>query len=91
MLDANGDMNLAHVRARPNLSFSAEAARRVEEAAGGAETLVLVGVHLCGALSPRLVDLFLGVRHTPHPHFFFIVINIHINIISVIFFFLSLL
>ena len=106
MMDANGAMDLTHVRARPNLAFrrvdlhgesAAECIREEVERCllgvkvkgggapfiGGAKTTtmntprpstsgggerrrrvraVLVGTHLCGALSPRLIDLAFGLR-----------------------------
>lgn len=64
MFDANGDMDLAHVAALPRLTFcqldifSPDAAQTLEASAAGASVCVAVGTHLCGALSPRLVDLF---------------------------------
>ena len=67
MMDANGDMDLSHVAARPNLTFchadifSAEAACTIRDAARGSKACVLTGVHLCGSLSPRLIDLALGL------------------------------
>jgi len=62
MLDADGSMRVPHVNSRPNLSFhqvdvfSSECTRLIErETRGG--SCVLTGVHLCGSLSPRLIDL----------------------------------
>lgn len=88
MMDANGEMDLSHVREVTNLRFrhvdlfgesvveavreecaeaDAEAKAKAEatteaerKASRGAR--VLVGTHLCGALSPRLIDLAFGVR-----------------------------
>lgn len=63
MLDSNGGMDLSHLRARPNLSFrhvdlfSADTPAVLREEASGASYVVAVGMHLCGALSPRLIDL----------------------------------
>mmetsp|Transcript_10353 Transcript_10353/g.30894 ORF Transcript_10353/g.30894 Transcript_10353/m.30894 type:complete len:156 (+) Transcript_10353:238-705(+) len=63
MLDSNGGMDLSHLRARPNLSFrhvdlfSADTPAVLREEAAGASYVVAVGMHLCGALSPRLIDL----------------------------------
>ena len=90
MMDANGEMDLSHVREVPNLRFrhvdlfgesvveavleecaEADAEAKAEaEATAEAEAerkasrgaRVLVGTHLCGALSPRLIDLAFGVR-----------------------------
>ena len=93
MLDADGAMDLTHVRARANVTFrhvdlygesvveairdecgdgdasdatsdatsdttSDVCGRSERSARGGA---ILVGVHLCGALSPRLIDLAFGL------------------------------
>ena len=91
MMDANGEMDLSHLREVPNLRFrhvdlfgesvveavreecaeadaeakakaeaTAEPERKARETSRGAR--VLVGTHLCGALSPRLIDLAFGVR-----------------------------
>lgn len=69
MMDSNGAMDLLHVRARSNLVFrhvdlygesAVEAIREETEAARARDAgfvAVVVGVHLCGALSPRLIDL----------------------------------
>ncbi|KAL3918391.1 MAG: hypothetical protein SGPRY_006039 [Prymnesium sp.] len=63
MLDANGQMELAHVKSRPNLSFHhvdifrEETVAIIKEEANGAFLTVALGMHLCGALSPRLIDL----------------------------------
>jgi len=60
--------DLAHVAALPRLSFtqldifSPDAAQTLEAAASGAAVCVAVGTHLCGALSPRLVDLFCSTK-----------------------------
>lgn len=68
MLDANGEMELAHVAARPNLSFrhadifSAQLPAVVREEAAGAAVCVAVGMHLCGPLSPRLIDLTFAIE-----------------------------
>jgi hypothetical protein len=69
MMDSNGAMDLLHVRARPNLVFhhvdlygeSAVEAIREECGGAGVDHAVVVGVHLCGALSPRLIDLAFGM------------------------------
>mmetsp|Transcript_86007 Transcript_86007/g.271160 ORF Transcript_86007/g.271160 Transcript_86007/m.271160 type:complete len:153 (+) Transcript_86007:766-1224(+) len=66
-------MELAHFRGCPNLSFleldvtrsdagpaiAAAAARAPAGEAGGPQALVLVGMHLCGALSVHAARLFL--------------------------------
>ena len=65
LFDANGAMDLAHVAARPQMSFaqldlfSAEALGVLDAAAAAtcARHTVAIGTHLCGALSPRLLDL----------------------------------
>ena len=66
MLDANGGMDLSHVAARPNLAFepldlfSGDAPGRLATLAARAARpgwCVAFGVHLCGALSPRLATL----------------------------------
>eukprot|EP00966_Prymnesium_polylepis_P038186 885318-Prymnesium_polylepis.1 len=67
MLDANGHMELSHVQARPNLSFrhldifSDGAPALLREEAAGASFVMALGMHLCGALSPRLIDLAVAV------------------------------
>jgi hypothetical protein len=67
MLDADGGMQLAHVAARPNLTFqqldifSPATAAVLGAIAAGAAACVVVGTHLCGSLSPRLIDLFVSV------------------------------
>jgi len=63
-LDSNPDMDLTHLRCRPNLefrlvdvftgTFPATVAQSLQGAAWGA----VVGTHLCGALSPRLISVF---------------------------------
>ena len=68
MLDVARDMDLSHVAARPNLQFveldlfSAEAAASLHAALEGATVGIAIGVHLCGALSPRLVALAAGLE-----------------------------
>ena len=63
MLDSNRDMDLTHVSERPNLDFieldlfAKNAAAVLSDASAGAGTCVVLGVHLCGALSPRLITL----------------------------------
>ena len=67
LFDANGAMDLAHVAARPNMCFtqldlfSAAALRQLADAAATARprAAVAIGTHLCGAMSPRLIDLAL--------------------------------
>ena len=81
LFDANPDMGLAHVAARPQLRFvecdlfARHARAQLEEAAlaaggegggeggggggGGGGVCVAIGTHLCGSLSPRLLDLAL--------------------------------
>lgn len=65
LFDSNGAMDLRHVAARPNVSFvqidlfSAEAEGALSRAAAGGGACVAIGTHLCGALSPRLIDLSL--------------------------------
>jgi hypothetical protein len=62
MLDADGGMDLSHVSARPNLSFvpfdlfSGDAPSTITGLVGG-DRCIAYGVHLCGALSPRLATL----------------------------------
>lgn len=63
MLDADGGMDLSHVASRPNLQFeafdlfSADAARNLEAIVADGGACIAYGVHLCGALSPRLATL----------------------------------
>lgn len=63
LLDSNGAMDLGHVARRPNLRFEqldlfGSAARAaLDAAAQGGACCVAIGTHLCGALSPRLLDL----------------------------------
>ena len=63
MLDSNREMDLAHVSERANLDFieldlfAKNAAAVLSDASAGAGTCVVLGVHLCGALSPRLITL----------------------------------
>ena len=62
MLDVDGGMDLSHVAARPNLAFqpldlfSGDAPAVLAGLASG-KACVAMGVHLCGALSPRLATL----------------------------------
>ncbi|KAJ1480699.1 hypothetical protein T484DRAFT_1956019 [Baffinella frigidus] len=64
MFDCNGEMGLEHVAAIPNLDFrcfdvfSPDASDILAEAAGDASAAIVIGTHLCGALSPRLIDIF---------------------------------
>ena len=63
-LDANTEMDLAHFRACQNISFrlvdvfSSVFPALVVQTLAGADWAALVGTHLCGALSPRLVSVF---------------------------------
>ena len=65
LFDSNGAMDLAHVAVRPNVSFTQLdlfAAPAVDQlhaaaAATSARHVIAIGTHLCGALSPRLVDI----------------------------------
>ncbi|EKX37455.1 hypothetical protein GUITHDRAFT_116419 [Guillardia theta CCMP2712] len=63
LLDANGNMNMSHCSSQDNLSFlhfdlfSSRAAEVLVDIAG-MKTVIAVGMHLCGSLSPRLIDLF---------------------------------
>ena len=65
LFDSNPDMDLAHVAVRPNLRFepldlfAVGALRTVDAAAATGSACVAIGTHLCGALSPRLIDLAL--------------------------------
>lgn len=71
-VDCDPRMDLSHFQEQPNVRFHAldlhspAALEVVADAATEAQNrggaLLLVGTHLCGALSPRLVDLFLGLR-----------------------------
>ena len=69
LFDANGAMDLAHVASRPQLRFchldlfgaSASGALRQAAEAEGATVAIALGTHLCGALSPRLIDLCVRV------------------------------
>ena len=60
--------DLAHVAALPRLSFtqldifSPDAAQTLEAAASGAAVCVAVGTHLCGALSPSMVNVAVLAR-----------------------------
>ena len=62
LFDNNGAMQLAHVSARPSLHFAhldlfgVCALPALGEAAAGGSVCVAIGTHLCGALSPRLID-----------------------------------
>ncbi|KAL1526532.1 hypothetical protein AB1Y20_015241 [Prymnesium parvum] len=68
MFDANGNMDLSHVKSRPNMSFrhldifsdGAPSVLRSETA--GATITIALGMHLCGALSPRFIDLALAIE-----------------------------
>eukprot|EP00520_Triparma_pacifica_P015905 CAMPEP_0118650836 /NCGR_PEP_ID=MMETSP0785-20121206/10458_1 /TAXON_ID=91992 /ORGANISM="Bolidomonas pacifica, Strain CCMP 1866" /LENGTH=363 /DNA_ID=CAMNT_0006543235 /DNA_START=323 /DNA_END=1410 /DNA_ORIENTATION=- len=63
MLDADGNMKVPHVNSRPNLSFhqcdifQKDCARLIERETGEGGKCILVGIHLCGNLTPRLIDL----------------------------------
>ena len=77
MMDSNGAMDLSHVRALPNRNVVfrhvdlygasvVEVIRKETNAAGDVfgekkRVAVLAGTHLCGALSPRLIDLCFGL------------------------------
>ena len=68
MLDVDGRMDLSHVAKRPNLRFAqvdlfaSSAVGILEAESRGCERVIAVGMHLCGALSPRLVALFAHVE-----------------------------
>jgi hypothetical protein len=70
LFDSNGAMDLAHVAARPRMRFSqldlfaADAIEQVGAACAATEphTVIAIGTHLCGALSPRLIDMALRVQ-----------------------------
>ena len=70
MLDVDGRMDLSHVADRPNLEFehldlfSREAAGTLERLAraDGCHRTLALGMHLCGALSPRLATLWAHVE-----------------------------
>ena len=75
MMDANGSMDLKHVRSRKNVSFvhcdlygdsTVQAIRETIEREDAIEreprVRLLLGMHLCGALSPRLIDLTFGIE-----------------------------
>ena len=61
MLDSNREMDLTHVSERPNLDFHRarslrqKRGRGAERRLGGRGHVASLGVHLCGALSPRLI------------------------------------
>ena len=70
-LDANGAMDCTHVQMIANLEFhhmdlfGPAAVRIIRDASAfqrrpECSVRILVGMHLCGALSPRIIDLFLG-------------------------------
>jgi hypothetical protein len=69
MLDSNGAMELTHVTARPNLTFiqfdlfsrDAEATLGRLGDGVGVTVCIAIGTHLCGTLSPRLIDLAVRV------------------------------
>eukprot|EP00747_Dinoflagellata_sp_TGD_P029899 gnl/TRDRNA2_/TRDRNA2_134254_c0_seq3.p1 gnl/TRDRNA2_/TRDRNA2_134254_c0~~gnl/TRDRNA2_/TRDRNA2_134254_c0_seq3.p1 ORF type:complete len:349 (-),score=42.62 gnl/TRDRNA2_/TRDRNA2_134254_c0_seq3:348-1394(-) len=70
-LDRNRHMDLAHFQEQSNIHFhevdlfSAAAADLISGIAADAQSrripVLMVGIHLCGPLSPRLLDLFLGL------------------------------
>lgn len=70
-VDSNTHMDLSHFREQMNIRFhevdlfSAKAVELTTSAAAEARTrgspVLFVGTHLCGALSPRVIELFLGV------------------------------
>jgi hypothetical protein len=78
MLDANPSMNLAHVACTPNLHFVpfdlfgreagaalqelSEESEEVSESKSSASACICIGMHLCGALSPRLLALAASVE-----------------------------
>ena len=77
MIDSNAAMDLSHLSGRANVEFHAlsvfdDVALRslFAREARGAAWCVMVGTHLCGALSPRLIELFCrdvgGVGSTVH-------------------------
>ena len=72
-LDANGAMDCTHVQMIANLEFhhmdlfGPAAVRIIRDASAfqrrpECSVRILVGMHLCGALSPRIIDLFLGTN-----------------------------
>ena len=77
MVDSNAKMDLSHLSGRANVEFHAlsvydDAAigSLFAREARGAAWCVMVGTHLCGALSPRLIELYCreldGVGSTVH-------------------------
>ena len=68
MIDANANMELSHVAARPNLAFlradlyAASTVAAITAEARAARACVLTGMHLCGALSPKLIDVAVAVE-----------------------------
>ena len=67
MIDANANMELSHVAARPNLAFlradlyAASTVAAIAAEARGARACVPTGMHLCGALSPKLIDIAVAI------------------------------
>ena len=63
-IDLNGAMNMSHVAALPHCHFhyadvfTAEAKELIATAAAKASKAVMLGTHLCGMLSPRLIEIF---------------------------------
>ena len=68
MIDANANMELSHVAARPNLAFlradlyAASTVAAIAAEARAARACVVTGMHLCGALSPKLIDIAVAVE-----------------------------
>ena len=65
MIDSNATMDLSHLHGRANVEFhamsvydDAAVGSLFARAAHGAAWCVMVGTHLCGALSPRLIELY---------------------------------
>jgi hypothetical protein len=68
MMDADGNMDLSHVRSLDNVHFvhadlfASDAPAVFDAAAAGSTLCIALGVHLCGELSPRLVDVVGNAR-----------------------------
>ncbi|KAJ1637321.1 hypothetical protein T492DRAFT_555482, partial [Pavlovales sp. CCMP2436] len=66
MVDSDEGMNLSYVRMRQNLSFhqldvfKPRFEQLLASEAAGADWACVIGTHLCGALSPRLIGAYVG-------------------------------
>ena len=64
MIDSDPVMNMSHTRRLPNVEFkrldlfSTQCIDIIQQAAQGATWACAFGMHLCGALSPRLISIF---------------------------------